>query len=189
MKNKVLAGFTRGMGEENLMVPVLQRLFKREILETVTRDEIIEVLHSEKFLDVEMINIRLGGKCLNNEVAINLLQIVEFFDVDYLSLIQGRLRCIGVTKYSLYTLFDLITNEEKCNDIVSIVEKLSQDERFLCWWSKIEFIIESFDDLLLIYNLDLDMLKINEDELIPVSIGDEISSADMIIKFENFKNR
>lgn len=189
MKNKDLAGFTRDGVEGNIMVPVLQRLFKREILETVTRDEIIEVLGTEMFLDIEKINLRFGGTCVEEEKAVSMLQIVEFFAIDYLALIQRRLRKLGVTKYSLYTLFKAIIGDEKYHDTISIVEKLSEDGRFLDLWRKIEFIVENFDDLLSIYNLKLDMLKINEDELIPVSVGDEISSTDMIIKFENFKNR
>ena len=189
--NKDLVGFSIDAGEESLKIPALQRVFKREILENVTRDEIVEVLSTEMFLDIEKTNLRLDGKCDDEDRAICLLQILEFFDIDYLSLIQRRLRSLGVTKYSLYTLFKAITGNERYHDTISIIEKLSEDERFLFLWGKIEFIVDDYYHLLQLLSLNMSVLMSGEieDELIPFIDGDENSDSEMIIKFENFKNK
>ncbi|MGZ2370415.1 hypothetical protein ACXR6G_11550 [Ancylomarina sp. YFZ004] len=189
--NKDLIGFSIETGDKTLGTPILEKIFDRRILENVTRDEIVEVLRTEMFLDLENIIMRLGGKCDDEDTAISLLQIIEFFAIDYLSLIQRRLRNLGVTKYSLYTLFKAIVGDVEYHDTMSIVEEFSEDARFLFLWGKIEFIIIHFDWLLCIFNLDLEILKtsVSEDELIPYMGGDETSCTDMIIKFENFKNK
>jgi hypothetical protein len=191
MKNKDLAGFTRDVGEETLLVPALQRVFNREVLENVTRDEIVEVLSTEVFLDIEKINLRLGGECLHDEMAINLLQIVEFFDIDYLMIVRRRLRKLGVTKYSLLVLFETICGDIEKHDLLSFVQEIAGDERFLFWYTKIEWIVPEIYDILYIFNLDVEILKSNsiENELIPAIVGDEVACSDMIIKFENFRNK
>lgn len=189
--NKDLVGFTLDTGEKTLKIPVIEKIFDRKLLGELSRSEVVEVLNSECFLDLENTIMRLGGKCDNEDAAISLLQIIEFFAIDYLSLIQRRLRNLGVTKYSLYTLFKEIIGNEKYHDTISIVEKLSEDERFINLWSKIEFIVEDFEFLLQIFNLDLEILmsRESEDELIDVIVDDDIPYSDMIIKFENFKNK
>jgi hypothetical protein len=189
--NKDLVGFSRETGEELLKIPAIQRVFKREILENVTRDEIVEILGTEMFLDVETINFRLGGKCDDEDTTINLLQIIEFFAIDYLMMIRKRLRNIGVTKYSLYTLFEAIIDGEEYHDTMSIVEKLSEDNRFLELWGRVEFIVDDYYHLLQLFSLDMSMLMVDEaeDELLPFMNDDETSCTDMIIKFENFKNK
>ena len=189
--NKDLVGFSIDVGEESLKIPAIQRVFKREILENVTRNEIMEVLGTEMFLDIEKINLRLGGACVEEEKAVSLLQIVEFFAIDYLALMQRRLRNLGVTKYSLYTLFEAIVDGEEYHDTISIIEKLSEDERFLFLWGKIEFIVDDYYHLLQLVSLDMSMLMVGEikDELIPFMNDDEVSCEEMIIKFESFKNK
>jgi hypothetical protein len=186
--NKDLVGFSVDIGEKTLKIPAIEKIFDRRILENVTRDEIGEVLRTEVFLDLENIIMRLGGKCDDEDTAINLLQIVEFFAIDYLMMIRKRLRNLGVTKYSLYTLFKAIVDNKEYHDTISIVEKLSEDERFLVLWGKIEFLVSDFDFLLQILNLNMTMLMVDEADLIP-DVDDDIPYSDMIIKFDNFKNK
>lgn len=189
--NKDLVGFSIDVGEKALKIPASEKIFDRRILENTTRSEIVEILSTEMFLDIEKINLRLGGKCVEDEMSICLLQIVEFFAIDYLLLIQRRLRNLGVTKYSLFTLFEAIIGDVKYHDTMSLVEKFSENDRFLTIWDRVNYLVLSFDDLLRIFNLDLEILKSreSEDELIPFMDDDEISCTDMIIKFENFKNK
>lgn len=189
--NKDLVGFSIDVGEKTLKIPVIEKIFDRGILENVTRDEIVEVLRTEMFLDIERINLRLRGKCDDEDTAICLLQIIEFFAIDYLSLIQRRLRSLGVTKYSLYTLFEVIVDGEEYHDTISIMEKLSEDDRFLTIWDGVSYLVEDFDFLLRIFNLDMNMLMVDkaEDEWLPFMNDDEVSCEEMIIKFENFKNK
>jgi len=190
--NKDLVKFSIETGEKTLKIPVIEKIFDRRLLGDLSRSEVVEVLNSEYFLDLENTLMRLGGKCDSEDTAISLLQILEFFAIDYLTIIQRRLRSIGVTKYSLYTLFKVIIGDEKYHDTISIVEKLSEDDRFLTVWGKIEFLVPNFDFLLQVFNLDMTMLMVDEadDELLPLMDNDDGNSySDMIIKFENFKNK
>jgi PAS domain-containing protein len=185
-----LCSFTRENKDGSLEILVLTKLFSKTILTDISRNEVVEVLHSEPFLKITNIASRLG-KETNEEDAISLNEIIQFFDIDYLDIIRKRLRNVGVTKYSLLRLFDSIIGEKEYDDLLSFIQDIATDKRFLKQWNKIQYILNQFYDLIYIFDIDMEIIKYNdeESELIPVEVDDSIKNNDLIIKFENFKNR
>lgn len=189
--NKDIIGFSRDIGDYTPSILALRKVFRKEILEDCTRNEVVEILQSEPLFSLSRLEVRFGGGCKEGENGICLLEIVEFFDVDYSNIIRRRLRNLGVTKFSLLTLFDVITKGKKYDDLISFVENISRDDRFLQLWTKIEFVVEDFYDLLYLFNIESVVVELGEEEceMIPVILDDKVFYEDFITKFENFRSK
>jgi hypothetical protein len=187
--NKDLVVFVKEGRGNSVEIPVLESVFHRETLENITRNEVVEIISSEPMLAIYRYAERLGRVCSDEELSINLLQIVEFYDIDYLGIIRKRLRNLGITKHSLLMLFELICGEIANTDILSVIEEVSKDERFLSIWMKAQHIVPSVIDLIYLFRIDEIILvdELNKGELIPVEVDDTVKCNDLIIKFENFK--
>lgn len=184
--NKDLTKFTK-IDENEVYVICTQKVFNKAILDHVRRSELIEILMSEKFIDIDRINERLGFPVIEVDDSISLLTILEYYDIDYLELIQRRLRNVGITRCCLIYLIQNILTPETFRDVVSIFEAITENDKFINLWCKASHLLSSVDDLLQIFDIDYLMFKnVDENELIVAEVGDDVNYPERVIRFENF---
>lgn len=184
--NSELLNYTRNHVDDTEYVPVLSKIFSAEVLDMVSRNEVLDILHSEKFMDIERISSRLVNNNGAEEDGVSLLDVLFHFNIDYISIVIKRLQNVGVTKYSLLNKLKKYVDEYECVDLVSFAERISANVEFLEFWKrKIDPIIDDLLYLLDVLGIDsvIDELGSN---LIKVDLGDDIKFKNRVLKFEKF---